>query len=127
MSYKVSYYKNVPVVDVETYVRSDEPEDEFNDIEIDVFLQSDLKSREKDKETNNTGLVESIFPTLALAEMYAKNIPGAKITECNIETKPIEIKKLPPGIYSNNLSTPTGKMTRMYYKLMKESQNGEMI
>jgi hypothetical protein len=121
MSYKVSYYNNSSSINIDDYVRSDDPDDDFNDIEIDVILQKSLKEKE------DLGLVETIFPTLHLAEMYAKNILGAKISECNINVAPVEVKKIDVGFYSNNLSLPTGKMQRMNNKVMIKSKTGELI
>jgi len=121
MSYKVSYYNNSSLVDIDDYVRSDDPDDDFNDIEIDVILKKSLQEKE------DLGLVETIFPTLHLAKMYAKNIPGAKITESDINVAAVEVKKIIDGQYSNNLSLPTGKMQRMHSKVMIISKNGQLI
>ena len=121
MSYKVSYYNNSSLVNIDDYIRSDDPDDNFNDIEIDIILKKSLK------EKKYFGLVETIFPTLHLAKMYAKNIPGAKITESDISVPVVDVKKIADGKCSNNLSSSTGKMRRMQSKIMIISKNWELI
>jgi len=95
MSYRVVFYKKPIVVDpIDLDLRSD-------DEDLDDFCQTgedDLPKLSKDIEKNSV-----IFPNRKLAELYAKNISGAFIEECDIDVPDIEVKKIKSGQFSNNI------------------------
>lgn len=103
MSYKVIHYKTSPVIDKKEVLSIDS---DIKEIE-DAYLADDVlvdKNFEK---------FETIFATEKLANMYAKNIPGAKVVECNVNCPEVQVKKLEPGKYSMNMFMNISAIRRM--------------